>query len=92
MREIDGCRTSNRPGTCPPEPGSDRSQDRSWETVLIGDDSAALTSGLATQRIADESGSRPTGATTITRYREHWSELLARFLMSWPVRSSWWWS
>lgn len=26
------------------------------------------------------------GAKNTTRYAEHWSELLARFLMSWPVR------
>ncbi|MEC8560438.1 MAG: ATP-dependent Clp protease proteolytic subunit [Planctomycetota bacterium] len=91
MREIDGLQDLESTRDLPAP-----SQAADWklvgqvvgdEELLIVDDSAALTSGLATQRIADESElAAYFGATTITRYREHWSELLARFLMSWPVR------
>ena len=91
LREIDGLQDLESTRDLPA-----RSQAAEWrlvgqivgdEELLIVDDAAALTSGLATQRIADESElGTYFGATTITRYREHWSELLARFLMSWPVR------
>ncbi len=53
--------------------------------VVYPDEAIAL--GLAKGRAANEQEiSGWFGATTVTRYEESWSELLVRFLTTWPVR------
>lgn len=53
--------------------------------VVYPDEAIAL--GLAAARIADERElSAWFGATTLVRYDESWSEVLVRFLTTWPVR------
>ena len=57
------------------------------EELLIVDSDDAIRMGLATQRVTSKDGiSRYFGAKQTQAYHEHWSEHLARFLMSWPVR------
>ncbi|MDA0213931.1 MAG: hypothetical protein O2875_01045 [Planctomycetota bacterium] len=53
--------------------------------VVYPDEAIAL--GLAKGRAANEQEIGGWfGATTVTRYEESWSELLVRFLTTWPVR------
>ena len=57
------------------------------EELLIVNTEDAMRMGLATGMVTSrEDLSRYFGSNGIRDYREHWSEHLARFLMSWPVR------
>lgn len=57
------------------------------EELLIVDSESALRTGLATQKISSMKELMGYfGAAQTTEYKEHWSEHLARFLISWPVR------
>ena len=74
----------------------DRSQADQWtlrgqvvgaEELLIVDSKDAIRMGLATSRVTSRDAlANYFGARTVREYHEHWSEHLARFLMSWPVR------
>ena len=57
------------------------------EELLIVDDASAMRAGLAKAVIVDDTGIKEHfGAAVTTRHGEQWSELLVRFLTSWPVR------
>ena len=57
------------------------------EELLIVSADDALRMGLATRRVTSkDSLTSYFGATNTRNFHEHWSEHLARFLMSWPVR------
>lgn len=57
------------------------------DRLLTVRSSEALAFGLATEVVPDDEAlGRFFAATTIRRYDESWSEGLARFCMSWPVR------
>jgi membrane-bound serine protease (ClpP class) len=59
----------------------------SSERLLTVRPDEAMYYGLAAAKIRnDEELKQFFGAQTLTRYNESWSEKLARFLMSWPVR------
>ena len=57
------------------------------EELLVVDTETAMRMGLATEKVtSNEALTRYFGAKETRKYHEHWSEHLARFLMSWPVR------
>lgn len=67
-----------------------------WEVVaqIVGEEELLILTAEEAERAGISSGNADDlstvmafhGASTTTRYAEHWSEVFARFLMSWPVR------
>ena len=85
MQEIPGDRTL--PGTQSSKNWKLTGQIVGDEELLIVDSDSALRTGLSTGRVStQEELMGYFGAIKSTQYKEHWSEHLARFLMSWPVR------
>jgi membrane-bound serine protease (ClpP class) len=81
------------PQTRAPLTAADRDDYRLLRQVVTSDrlltvrPADAMFFGLAVQLVRDEEELKAFfGAQTLTRYDENWSEGLARFLMSWPVR------
>ena len=72
------------------------SESKEWKLVgqIVGEEELLILTAEEAERAGISSGTADDlstvmafhGGSTTTRYAEHWSEVFARFLMSWPVR------
>ena len=72
------------------------SESEEWKLVgqIVGEEELLILTAEDAERAGISSGTADDlstvmafhGGSTTTRYTEHWSEVFARFLMSWPVR------